>query len=179
MFGSAPRFRQAATVRDVQIQAWNDQEDAYDTELVRRHGWKINYIFACEVIEPASDAGEGPPFAYTVGLFGLHHPELVILGVTPETAAGVLNTLGDRIRAGASLMPGTLVGFDEWPHRIIPEQVPNPGEIVFGANRFYDRPSWFSVPVLQLSHDDCNGRFPWEPDYAAHHMQPRPGTYRA
>ncbi len=166
-------------MNDVQVQAWNDQEDAFDTELVRRHGWKINYIFSCEVIDRGPHQAEGPPFAYTVGLFGLHHPELVILGVTPETAAGVLNTLGDRIRAGESLMPGTLITFDDWPHRIIPEPVPNPGEIVFGANRFYDRPDSHSVPVLQLSYDDCERRFPWEPGYAAPEMQPRPGTYRA
>ena len=41
--------------------------------------------------------------------------------------------------------------------------MPNPGEIVLGANRHYDRPPFMSVPVLQLSYDDRSGRFPWEP----------------
>jgi hypothetical protein len=59
------------------------------------------------------------------------------------------------------------------------EEVPNPGEIVFTANRHYQRPPEFSVSVFQLSYDDTSGRFPWEPDYAAPEMQPRPGTFRA
>ena len=107
------------------------------------------------------------------------HPELLIFGVDPETAAGVLNTLGDHIRSGETLLPGRLIAFDEWPHRIILESVPNPGDIVFRANDFYRRPAESSVPVLQLCYDDDAGRFPWEDGYAAPERQPRPGTFRA
>jgi hypothetical protein len=32
--------------------------------------------------------------------------------------------------------------------------------LVFSANRFYQRPAEFSVPVLQLSYNDKAGRFP-------------------
>ncbi|MQA64145.1 MAG: DUF4262 domain-containing protein [Actinophytocola sp.] len=99
--------------------------------------------------------------------------------VPTGTAHGVLNHLGERIRGGADLVAGELITFDGWPHRIIPEQVPNPGDIVFGANRHYQRPPEFSVPVLQLSYDDMAGRFPWEDSYAAPEMQPRPGTFSA
>jgi hypothetical protein len=76
-------------------------------------------------------------------------------------------------------LPGELITFEAWPHRVIPEEVPNPGQIVFSANRFYQRPPEFSVPVLQLSYDDKAGKFPWEPGYAAPEMQPRPGTFGA
>ena len=120
-----------------------------------------------------------PPFAYTVGLFGLQHPELLILGVPPEVASGVLNTLGDRIRAGEVLLPNFQVTFDDNAWKIVPETVPNPGEILIGANAYYDRPDFASVPALQLSYDDREGRFPWEPQYAAPRMQPRPGTFTA
>lgn len=161
---------------ELQIQAWLDQEDAHTTAVIRRHGWYIQYVFACEV---GGDDVASPPFAYTVGLFGLHHPELLILGVSPETATGVLNCLGDRVRAGEDLLPGQIVTFDQWAHQIVPEVVPNPGEIVFAANRYYGRPDAYSVPVLQLSYDDRAGRFPWEAGYEAPDMQPRPGTFRA
>jgi hypothetical protein len=114
-----------------------------------------------------------------VGLFGLAHPELLIFGVPPETAVGVLNTLGQRIRDGEALLPGRLITFEEWPHRIIPESVPNPGEIVLQSNRFYLRPDEYSVPVLQLSYDDSEGRFPWDEGYGAPEMQPRPGSFQA
>lgn len=166
---------------DAQTQAWLDQEDARITKTIRRHGWAIEYVSGDACSHPDCDGcdADGPPFAYTIGLFGLGHPELLILGVPPGTAAGVLNDLGARVRTGANLLPGELITFQAWRHRIIAEQVPNPGEIVLAANRFYQRPDEYSVPVLQLSYDDTAGRFPWEEGYVAPEMQPRPGTFRA
>ena len=134
---------------------------------------------ACDV--PRCDCGDTDtvPFAYTIGLFGLAHPELLIFGVDPDTACTVLNVLGERVRAGESVLPGLPLTIDDWPHRITVEEVPNPGGIVFSANRFYRRPGRHSVPVLQLSYDDEAGRFPWDDGFAAPEMQPRPGTFAA
>jgi hypothetical protein len=166
---------------DAAKQAWVDQHDAHISAVIRRHGWYIAYIGGGSCSCPECDGGDSDdlPFAYTVGLFGLAHPELLIFGVGPETAANVLNGLGSDVRAGESVLPGQMVGFEEWKHRIVPETVPNPGEIVFEANRYYQRPNEFSVPVLQLSYDDSEGRFPWEDEYAAPELQPRPGTFNA
>ncbi len=162
-------------------QAWIDQHDAFIVETVRRYGWYIAYVGGGECCRPGCNGGDADdlPFAYTVGLFGLGHPELLIFGVDPATASNVLNSLGDEVRDGAPMMPGQLLGFDEWSHRIVPEVVPNPGDIVFEANRFYDRPSEHSVPVLQLTYDDEAGRFPWDDGYATPELQPRPGRFRA
>lgn len=167
---------------DASTTAWLDQEDAHVTAVIRRHGWFIQYVGGGLCSVPGCDCSaedDAPPFAYTVGLFGLSHPELLIFGTPPGTAAGVLNDLGDRIRAGANLVAGQLVTFTQWPHRIVVEAVPNPGDIVFAANRHYQRPPEVSVPVLQLSYDDTSGRFPWEDGYAAPELQPRPGAFRA
>jgi hypothetical protein len=167
---------------DAQIRAWLDQDDARIKSVIRRHGWAIEYIGSGACCFPGCDGGEGddgPPFAYTVGLFGLGHPELLVFGLDPDLAGNLLNDLGERVRMDETLIPGRLLEFDGWSHKVIPEEVPNPGEIVFSANRFYERPSEFSVPVLQLSYDDRRGRFPWDPDSAAPEMQPRPGTFRA
>lgn len=166
---------------DPGTRAWLDQQMAREVEVIRRHGWQIHYIGGGSCSRPGCDGGDddGPSFAYTVGLFGLAHPELLIFGVPPEIAGGVLNNLGERVRDGEALLPGRLITFEEWSHRIIPEVVPNPGDIVFRANEFYARPDEHSVPVLQLSYDDREGRFPWEDDYAAPEMQPRPGTFTA
>lgn len=157
-----------------------DQWDAMVTEKVRRFGWFIQCVDSGECSVPWCTAEETdePAFAYTVGLFGLDHPELLIFGVSPQVAVGVLNDLGERIRDGENLIPGQLITFDDWPHRVIPEVVPNPGEIVLEANRFYRRPDEASVPVLQLSYDDAQGRFPWEEGFSHPEMQPRPGTFR-
>lgn len=166
---------------NARMQAWWDQEDARIKSVIRRHGWAIEYIGGGCCSVPGCDGGddEGPPFAYTVGLFGLGHPELLIFGLDPGTTARVINTLGDRIRADDALIPGQMITFDDWSHRVVPEEVPNPGDIVFSANRFYQRPAEYSVPVLQLSYDDAEGRFPWDPGYSDPDTQPRPGTFFA
>jgi hypothetical protein len=85
--------------------------------------------------------------------------------------------LGDRIKAGEDLTPNFPVSFEDRAWKLVPEVVPNPGEVLFVANSYYDLPSCASVPALQLSYDDREGRFPWEPRYAAPSMQPRPGTF--
>ncbi|HSJ35935.1 MAG TPA: DUF4262 domain-containing protein [Acidimicrobiia bacterium] len=166
---------------DAATQAWLDQEDARVSDVIRRHGWYIQYVGGGLCSRPGCDGGddEGPAFAYTVGLFGLGHPELIIFGVYPETALGVLNDLGERIMTGANLLPGQLITFDKWPHRVVPEEVSNPGDIVFTANRFYQRPNEASVPVLQLSYDDDAGRFPWEEGHSEPERQPSTGTFSA
>lgn len=162
-------------------QAWIDQTEARIAETIRRSGWAIQYVGGDTCSRPGCDCppSEQPPFAYTIGLFGLGHPELLMLGVDPATAAGVLNTLGQQIREGDTVMPGLIIAFEEWPHRVIPEPVPNAGEIVLGANSFYQRPPEHSVPVLQLTYDDTEGRFPWDKGYTAPELQPRPGTFTA
>ena len=162
-------------------QAWIDQVDAEITAQIRGVGWYITYVGGGQCSRPGCDSepDDRPPFAYTIGFFGLNHPELLMVGIPPDVASEVLGTLGRRIRAGESLMPGSLITFDDWPHRVIPEEVPNPGEIVLWANDFYQRPPEHSVPVLQLTYDDDSGRFPWDDGYATPELQPRPGTFAA
>jgi len=163
------------------VQAWADQVDAQITATIRRKGWYITYIGGGTCSRPGCEPepDDRPPFAYTIGLFGLNHPELVMVGVGKAVAAGVLNTLGRRIRGGDTLMLGQIVTIDDWPHRVVPEDVPNAGEIVLWANDYYHRPAEHSVPVLQLTYDDREGHFPWEEGYAAPDQQPRPGTWAA
>jgi hypothetical protein len=158
---------------DPQIRAWLDQEDSAMTRMIRENGWYIQYVIG----EPAR---KRPSIAYTIGLFGMGHPELVVLGADQGTTAGLLNEVGRRVKAGSDLVPGELLAFDEWPHRVTVEVVPNPGEILFGANRHYERPNEVSVPALQLTYDDVAGRFPWDDGYSNEPwVQPRPGTYSA
>ncbi len=156
-----------------QMQSWLDQEDARTTDVIRKHGWAIEYVMA----EPQRQRCS---IAYTIGLFGLGHPELVVVGMEPYTTAGVLNEVASRVRSGQDLVPGQLLSFAGWFHRVTVETLPNPAQILFAANRFYQRPDEASVPAYQLTYDDLNGRFPWEPGYANEDwIQPRPGAYRA
>lgn len=161
---------------DLATQDWLDQKDRHVAETIRRHGCYIQYVTGCT----CGDCDEPTPFAYTIGLFGLGHPELLVFGTDPHTAAGLLNALFARVGAGSDLTPGEIVTFPDWPHRVLVEECPNPGEIAFSANRHYRRPDAASVPVLQLTWDDRHGRFPWEAGYSVPAgVQPRPGAFRA
>jgi hypothetical protein len=163
------------------VQAWIDQQEAHNTEIIRQRGWVIHYVGgdSCSRPDCPHPPDDEPPFAYTTGLFGLGHPELLIVGVPPETAALVLNTLGERVRRGERLMPGHRVEVAGWSRRIVPEPVSNAGEILLWSNGFYHRPAEHSVPALQLTYADAGGRFPWEAGFAEPHLQPRPGTFNA
>jgi hypothetical protein len=162
-------------------QAWLDQARARMVETIRIHGWMIHYIGGGSCSRPGCDPdhSDEPPFAYTTGLFGVGHPELLMVGVGPDTAKLVLDTFGERVRRGENLMPGMTYACDGWEHHIVPEPVPNPGDILLWSNSFYDRPAEHSVPALQLTYDDEAGRFPWDERYATPHLQPRPGTFAA
>jgi len=162
-------------------QAWIDQHEAWIKDVIRRRGWAVQYVGGATCSRPGCcpAPSDETPFAYTVGLFGLGHPELLIFGVGPEAALEVLNDAGAWIQGGGEMLPGMLLTLGDWPHRIIPEPVPNPGDIVLWANSHYRRPSEYSVPVLQLTYDDAEGRFPWDEGYATPESQPRPGTFIA
>jgi Domain of unknown function (DUF4262) len=67
-----------------------------------------------------------------------------------------------------------------FPRRILVEEVPNPGQILYQANAYYERSALQSVPALHLTWTDGLGRFPWDDGYAlAAGHQPRPGTFQA
>lgn len=153
--------------------AWLDQEHSRTARMIREHGVALTYV-------GGDLAAHQTSFAYTVGLYGIGHPELLVLGSDTGTASGLLNDVAGRVRLGESLVPGEILEFTEWPHRVLVEEVPNPGDILFAANGFYDRPDSASVPALQLTYDDRAGRFPTDKGYdIPPWVQPRPGEFSA
>jgi hypothetical protein len=158
---------------DPQITAWLDQEDAHTAQTVRAHGWAVQYV------GPGDDPGE-PAFGYTIGLFGLGHPELVVVGVDCEPAYAILQRVAGLVRDGRDLVPGELLTFGDRARQLVPEVCPNPGDVVLAANRFYRRPPEHSVPALQLAWCHRDGSFPWDPGWPCDaECQPRPGTWSA
>jgi hypothetical protein len=158
---------------DPQIVAWLDQEDARLAQLIRAHRWVVQYVGDGE--EP-----DEPAFGYTIGLFGLGHPELVVVGGTPERADAILDRVAGLVVGGRDLVAGELLTGTDGAGPLVVEECPNPGEVLLGANRFYQRPPEYSVAAFQLTwcHDD--GLFPWDAGYGCGpRCQPRPGTWRA
>ena len=128
-------------------------------------------------------AGEGPDepaFGYTIGLFGLGHPELVVVGLGAECTSAVLGRVAGLVADGRDLVPGELLSRPGEDARLVVEELPNPGEVLLGANRFYERPAEYSVPAYQLAWCCSDGFFPWDAGYSGGPAsQPRPGTWRA
>lgn len=158
---------------DPQTTAWLDQEDAHLARVIRRHRWAVQHV--------GGEDDDEPPFGYTIGLFGLGHPELVVVGLGVDTAHAVLQRVAGEVAAGRDLVPGELVRWDGGrPGQLFVEPSPNPGEVLLGANRFYRRPPEHSVPAFQLTWAHEDGVFPWEPGWSCGPgCQPRPGTWRA
>jgi hypothetical protein len=158
---------------DPQTIAWLDQEDERLAQVIRAHRFAVQYVY------PGDDPEE-PGFGYTVGLFGLGHPELVVVGLGYGVAHGVLTRMTRLVLGGLNLVPGETFPDDDGREILLVEVLPNPGEILFSANRFYQRPDEFSVPAFQLAWADDRGVFPGEPDCAlGAGRQPRPGSWRA
>ncbi|HEY8720558.1 DUF4262 domain-containing protein [Pengzhenrongella sp.] len=160
-------------IDDPRTTAWLDQQEQLVADDIREYGVHIVYVLPDPPHKQTS-------IAYTVGLFGIGHPELVALGLCQHDASSLLNDVASRIRRGSKLIPGELLTFGRWFHRVTIEESPNPGEIVFTANRHYQRPASASVRALQLTYDDMAGRFPWDHGYdVAAWIQPRPGSFTA
>ena len=159
---------------DPQTIAWLDQEDAHLAQVIRAHRWSVQFVGAGE--EP-----DEPPFGYTVGLFGLGHAELVVVGLEPENTHAILGRAAGLVADGRDLVAGELLDWPDWPGlRLVVEELPNPGEVVLVANRYYERPAEYSVPAYQLTWALPEHCFPWEGDGPDEpDVQPRPGTWRA
>jgi hypothetical protein len=158
---------------DPQTIAWLDQEDAHLAQTIRAHRWAVQYV--AEGNEPTE-----PSFGYTVGLFGMGHPELVAVGLDYELACDLLNTVAGLVLDGDNLVPGQVLEDDDGTPVLTVEELPNPGDVLFSANRFYGRPDEFSVPAFQLTWAQDDGLFPWDPGYPRESVvQPRPGTWQA
>ncbi|KNX38862.1 DUF4262 domain-containing protein [Luteipulveratus halotolerans] len=153
-----------------QVQAWLDQQDALVRDCVREFGCFLQFV-----ISGPAEASTG--LCYTTGLFGIRHPELIVFGLDQPSSAGLLNHCFDRVREGNDLMPGEILTSPDGSTRVRVEEFPDPGGVLYTANRFYGRPDEFSVPAYQLTWD-VDGAFPDDEGYPyPPHVQPLPGTF--
>ncbi len=129
-----------------------DDFDRRVLDDVDRHGWSL-------VLVPDED--DSPPFAFTVGLFHkFQHPELVLVGLPLESAAGILTGAATAVRDGRGFEPGSvseglLEGFAvTWrtvPTRMYPAYL--------GCARWFYEGDAFGA--IQLVYPDHEHRWPW------------------
>lgn len=126
---------------------------------IERVGWHVTAVF------PTDDGNLKFYFAYTVGLWTIGHPELIVFGLQPETAHAIFATAYERISQGNHFHDGDLVtdlvqnGFPIY-FRTVPND--DPDYPLGTATDYYGHRNY---KVLQLVLSDTQKRLPWEPNY--------------
>ena len=113
------------------------------SDQLRRHGWAL----VCTEYQ-------GYPLQFTLGLtIKHHHPDLEVIGLTPDLGQALLENLVERIKDGTRLKAGEFFsdlkrGYDFF---LVENPVDPEGPPVTGGR-------------LRLIWPDANHRFPWQPD---------------
>src|SRR4051812_962689 len=98
--------------QDPQTIAWLDQEDARLAQTIRAHRWAVQYV-------AAGNEPDEPSFGYTIGLFGLGHPELVVVGSGSDNTHGTLNRVAGMVAEGRDLLVGEMLEWPDWGGRLV------------------------------------------------------------
>ena len=119
---------------------------------IATYGWHV-----VKVLEDA----EGPGFAFTIGLYRrFEHPELIVVGLPPDTMHRLLNVAGEAVRSGQVYVAGQayddLLEAYSCTFRPVPVRQYEP---YLGYARWYYRGDDF--PTLQLVWPDREHRYPW------------------
>ena len=125
-------------------------------EAIERFGWAaIGVMPTFE--EPCM------PFTYTVGLYNFDkHPELIVVGLHPEQAHGMLWGLYERVRKGERFEAGQRDSHVIQNHDVIFQAMPPSGAPLHQAREYFEVDE---LPALQVVWPDTNGRFPFEEDF--------------
>lgn len=121
-------------------------------------------------VEPVSPDGTVDPpragYTYTIGFpAAVGFPDVVVCGLTPVAAKGLLGLVADVCRGGTEIpLDAELVGLldNELRCRFVPVDLDRHGELFETAAAWY-RGEPFTV--VQLVYPDRNGFLPYEPGF--------------
>jgi hypothetical protein len=118
--------------------------------LIDEHGWAVRNVGAGDT---AAEVG----FSYTIGLTAFGHPEVIVMGMPPESAQEFLNLIGDEVRRGSRYENGTVTGeFTDDDAPVVFIRAEDTGRLA-AVEQIYGR-----VDALQMIWPDSTGRLPWE-----------------
>jgi hypothetical protein len=126
--------------------------------VVETQGW------CAEPVAPTEDPPT-PGYTYTIGFedtFG--HPDLVIFGLAPVAARGLLEMVATHLEAGGELPVGVFVGLldNDLRAAVFPVAVTEFGDLFPSASHYYERDDF---RMRQFLWPDKGGRLPWDDDY--------------
>jgi hypothetical protein len=125
-------------------------------EIVKTHGWQVTSVFDPE--------GAKPNFSYSIGILEtLKAPELIIIGLPKESAHGIINSYGQKIRDGShkfrvgEFIHDLIEGYDAFLIDITTS--PQKEDFAKSAGWYYDRGDF---PMMQLVWPSKSGNWPWQ-----------------
>jgi hypothetical protein len=142
--------------------------------MIETTGWAIEPVAARTDTDPPV-----PGYAYSIGFpQAFSFAEVVVFGLTPVAARGLVGLIADALRGGTEIPTGVeLVGLldNELRCQFAPVDLDTWGELFATATAFH-RGAPFEV--VQLLWPDRFGRLPYEPgfDVRVVHAQPVIGT---
>lgn len=110
--------------------------------------------------------GYSPLFGYSIGLYkGFNHPELIIIGLPPESIGAIINGAKSKIENGTRYIQDVKYdGFlQSYPMQFIEVQLEHYQDYVGYAGWYNDNS--FDFPVLQMVWPDKENHFPWDEDF--------------
>ncbi len=138
-----------------------DRDMAHDDKIawvVETNGWCAEPVAAME--DPPT-----PGYTYTIGFETTYdHPEVVIFGLQPVMARGLIEMLAVHIDAGGVIPDGMFVGLldNDLPAAMLPVDMEEHAALFAGATRFHGRDDY---RVCQFVWPDRNGKMPWDEGY--------------
>ena len=151
-------------------------ESEYDLKLlddVTKIGWHHVHVQA---------EGSEPAFAFSLGFYAnFGHPEIIVIGLPPDTAQQLLNIAEIHIVGAKSkyeprkpyldIAQGTRVAFIPVEQKYMAEY--------FGYGRWFYQSKRGEFPALQMVWPDKEGRLPWEKGFDSrfNKIQPLLGKY--
>ena len=126
--------------------------------VVETNGW------CAEPVAPSEDPPT-PGYTYTIGFeTSYRHPEVVIFGLQPVAARGLIEMLAMHIDAGGVIPDGMFVGLldNDLPAAMLPVDMDEHAALFGGATRFHGGEDY---RVSQFVWPDRNGKMPWDEGY--------------
>ena len=126
--------------------------------VVETKGW------CAEPVAPTEDP-PAPGYTYTIGFETTYrHPEIVIFGLQPVAANGLIDLIASYIEAGGVIPDGMFVGLldNDLPAAMLPVDLEENGHLFPGATRFHRDEAY---RVCQFIWPDRQGKMPWDLEY--------------
>ena len=126
--------------------------------VVENQGWCAEPVAGME--DPPQ-----PPYTYTIGFQSSYgHPEVVIFGLQPVAARGLMQMMADHLAAGGQLPTGVFVGLldNDLPSALLPVDLTTYDELFEADSTFYGDEEF---RVSQFLWPDKGGRLPWDEGY--------------